>query len=298
MTHVFTRLAAAASLLAMAAPLACAGQPDGEKPVPLKVMSFNIRYGSADDGGNSWPNRQHVVVNTVKEYEPAIVGLQEALQFQVMHMASEMPEYSWFGIGRSRNGGGEMTAVLYRWREVTPLHVGHFWLSPAPDEPGSRGWDAALERMVTWAEFFHIDTGRRFYCFNTHFDHRGEVARNESAALLARKVEEIAGSMPAVITGDFNAAGGASDPWNTAIESGLQDAWVEASETIGPTQTFSGFRAPRGEDGRRIDWILFRGPFSVERCETVLYNEDGRYPSDHYPIYAEMTILAREGEAP
>ena len=172
----------------------------------LKVMSFNIRYGTARDGDNHWDNRHELVIQTIKHDSPDLLGTQETLKFQADYLRKNLPDYAWFGRGRDASPDkGEQCAVFYRKSRFEKLAEGHFWLSPEPDKPGSRGWDAALPRMVTWVKLRDRQSGQSLFWFNTHFDHRGANARLESARLLARKVKELAGGEYFVVTGDFNA---------------------------------------------------------------------------------------------
>ena len=256
----------------------------------LRVMSFNIRYGSADDGENRWELRKDLVAETVKTYAPVLVGLQECLEFQAEYLVAQLPEYRWFGVGREADGSGERMAVLYRADILNPLETGNLWLCETPDVPGSSSWNSACNRMVTWGKFYRHDDRKMVYFFNTHFDHRSEEARRGAAHVLSEQIERIAGDGPVIVTGDFNAAAESSVPWKTITEAGFTDTWLSAANHAGPSVTWSGFKAPEDRADRRIDWILTRGSLSARRCETVTFNRDGRYPSDHFPVFAEITF--------
>jgi endonuclease/exonuclease/phosphatase family metal-dependent hydrolase len=260
------------------------------EPLELTVMSFNIRYGLANDGDNSWVKRCDLVVDTIKNHDPDILGLQECLGFQAAYLDEHLPAYTFVGLGREKDGGGEMTAIFYKPKELLPLRSGHVWLSERPDVPGSVSWDSSLTRMATWIQFRHWPTGTTFVAANTHFDHRGRDARHESAKLLSGYLKDAAGELPVVLTGDFNAMGGESAPWKAFDDAGYADAWEAAGKQLGPVTTWSGFEAPREGSERRIDWILTHGPVSVETCETVTDNENGRYPSDHFPVVARIQL--------
>lgn len=258
--------------------------------VDLTAMSFNIRYGTANDGDNSWPKRSDTVVNAITSHDPDIVGLQECLRFQAEYIVDHAPDYRWFGIGREKDGEGEYCAVLYKYKRMVPVESGHFWLSETPDVPGSRSWDSAITRMATWVRYYLPKEDRFFYHVNTHFDHRGDVARAASAVVITERMKTFNEDYPVIITGDFNATAEKSDPYNRMIEAGLQDAWTAAKETRGPRTTFGGFEPIEEDRGRRIDWIFTRGDVDVSYCETSTYNEDGRYPSDHLPVVAGLTL--------
>lgn len=258
--------------------------------LPLKVMAFNVRYGTADDGENSWQHRKDILVDTIDEYDPDVIGMQECLKFQADYIAEKLPRYQWLGIGRDKDGGGERVAVLYDVRKLVPINTGHFWLSETPDQPGSKSWDSSLPRITTWVKFYAHEQDRFFYFFNTHFDHRGEDARLQSAKLMTKRITGLAGDTPVVVTGDFNTAAERTEPWGLFTNAEFRDAWLAAEDQKGPAYTFGGWRPIREDVDRRIDWILTRGPVEVALGETVTYNEKGRFPSDHLPVYAELTI--------
>jgi len=282
----------AITLGGFAANTACAQRSGGE--IPLGLMTFNVRYATAPDGDNAWEFRKELMVETIEMYDPDILGLQECLDIQAYYLDEQMPQYRWFGIGRDRDGGGEMVSIFYKPDVVTPVKTGTFWLSETPEVPASRSWDAAITRIVTWIRFFHPQSGRFFTVYNTHYDHRGEEARANSSRLLAERISQLPENEPVIAMGDFNAKAGDSEPWQVLIDTGLRDTWITAKETIGPPVTFSRFTHPREGLDSRIDWILYRGRADVEVSETVLHNDDGRYPSDHYPVFARLTFRAEE----
>ena len=257
--------------------------------IDLKVMSFNIRYGTANDSFNSWEYRRDKVINCIKEYSPDIIGTQETLKFQADYINEKIPEYESFGLGRVNNGTGERMEIFYNPKVLSPIQTGHFWLSTAPNTPATKDWDSSLPRMASWAKFWHIESKKYLFYLNTHFDHRGAEARKQASRVITEQVNLLAGDLPVIITGDFNAKGGDSEPW-AELDKEFDDTWVTAKEQIGPPYTFGGFKPPVPDVERRIDWIFYRGSFEIKKCETVLYNENGKYPSDHLPVYAEITI--------
>lgn len=256
----------------------------------LKVMSFNVRYGTALDGENAWPRRKDILVNAIREYAPDVCGLQECLVFQAEYIVEQLPEYRWYGIDRDVTGRGEMTAVLYRHETLYPIESGNFWISETPDAPASKSWDSSLPRITTWMYYYHPETAVRFHVYNTHLDHRGAEARARGVEIMAAHAARLPDTWPVIMMGDFNARAEQSRPYEIAMEHGYRDAWVEADTQVGPPVTWSAFAPPEPDTDRRIDWILYRGPVRALHCETVLYNEDGRYPSDHYPVFATLHI--------
>lgn len=261
------------------------GAPEVE---PLEVMSYNVRYGSADDGPDAWDHRKDQLVALIRDHDPDVIGTQECLDFQAAYVAAELPAYAWLGQGRQEDGTGEMTAILYKKSELIPLESGHLWLSETPDLPGSKSWDSSLPRIASWVKFYRRASGQVFYFYNTHFDHKGAIARVESARLLAARIQERHREDFVVLTGDFNAPGGASDPWKALTEFGLVDTWDSADERLGEANTWNGFKAPEPGQARRIDWILTTPGAHVERCEIDDRHASGRFPSDHMPVIARI----------
>ncbi len=266
-------------------------------PTPLDVMTFNIRTSNGQDGEDSWPFRKALVVDTIRWLAPDVLGVQEALVDQVEYLDEELPDYRWLGIDRGLNGGqglSEFTPIFYRHDELSPIESGNFWLNSAPDTPPEitdwRGRRRRVGRIVTWARFHHLATGRQIYVFNTHLTLRQGDRQLESASLIADRVAALPADSPVIVTGDFNAPAGQSDTWRTATKGGLQDAWLLAAERRGPEFTRGDFGPPQDWDLGRIDWILVGGPIRVLSAETVLHNHHGRYPSDHYPVAARLEI--------
>lgn len=258
--------------------------------VTVGVMSFNIRYGTADDGPNHWDKRKEIVAATIEQYDPDIVGTQECLEFQAEYLVEKLPQYRWFGVGREISCAGEHMAVLYKPKVLAPIESGNFWLSETPEMVGSSSWDSACNRMVTWAKFYHLESKQFFYYFNTHFDHKSEPARQGAAKVLRERIAALPDGVAVVVTGDFNSVAGASEAYSILTGDLLSDCWETAKETSGPPVTWSAFAAPQPDTNRRIDWILTRGPVTTLVCETVTFNQRGRFPSDHFPVYAKLAI--------
>lgn len=255
----------------------------------LRVMSFNVRYPAKEDGSNRWELRQDTLVRAIRQKNPDVMGTQELFYIQGQYIVDNLPGYEWFGNSRRGNREDEHMGVFYRRSKLRVIESGNFWLSETPEIAGSRGWDATLPRMVTWALFEIKASGTRFYFYNTHFHHtaEGAPARLNSAKLIADRLGRLPKDAPFILTGDFNSAAPDSEPYKV-LTGQLRDARITAARKIGPDATTSGFRGDTS--GRRIDWILYRGPLAVLEAETVNYNEDGRYPSDHFPVLAVFEI--------
>lgn len=261
-----------------------------EDPVSIDVMTFNIRTAAGRDGKNAWPNRKELVAETIARSSPQVVGLQEALNEQLEFLQSRLPDYRWLGIDRGLNGGrglSEATPIFYRYRELSPIESGTFWLSDTPERP-SRG--RRPSRIVTWARFHHLETGHQIFVFNTHFSLRQGERQLRGAKLINERIASLPPGSAVIAMGDFNSVAERSETWEAATADGLQDAWVIADERRGPGITANGFGPPpEGWEGR-IDWILVGGPISVSSVETIVHSDDDRYPSDHYPVLARIKI--------
>lgn len=259
----------------------------------VRLMSFNIRYGTAPDGLNHWDRRKDFLVDTIRAFAPDLLGTQETLGFQRDFLAKQLAEFDQLGVGRDDGReAGEMMALFYRRDRFEKLEGGHFWLSETPDTIGSKSWDSSLPRMVTWVRL--CDRKRPdatpLVFFNTHFDHRSPTARLESARLLRRRIASLAKDGPFLLTGDFN-TGEASPPY-LALFGGERDQPSPIIDSFRATHpdraansegTFSSFQAD-ALSGPRIDWIGVSRDWEVVSSAIDRTARDGRTPSDHFPV--------------
>lgn len=255
---------------------------------PLRVMSYNIRYATPKDGRNAWTHRKEAVANLIRFYQPGLLGLQEVLYEQLTYLEGQLGGYERIGVGRDDGErGGEFSPIFYAQAQFELLDQGTFWLSDTPGKP-SVGWDAALERIATWGQFRHRSRGDTLFFLNTHFDHRGEQARTQSARLLRKKIGELASGYPVLVSGDFN-ADPTSVPYQVLTEGPLRDA-MTLSEVppVGPEQSFSGFAVTDSLPGERIDYIFVSPDVRVDRHAIVASFRNGYFPSDHLPVFAEV----------
>lgn len=290
--------------VACVAGVALAAEP-GPDACPVRVMSFNIRYGTADDGDNAWPRRRDAVIGVIREFDPDLLGMQEVLAFQRDELAAALP--GWAAVAAGRDDGldaGEMTPVLYRTARFEQLAAGHLWLSDTPDAAGSRGWDAALPRIATWVRLRDRSDpgGRAVLVLNTHFDHRGQEARLRSAALLRERLRDLGRDCRVVLTGDFNAAEG-SEPYRELFTARqdhagtLVDTLRAARPQPGPAEgTFNRFD-PAATTGPRIDWIGCSADWEVRLAGIDRTTRDGRTPSDHWPVTAVLRAARPDAAA-
>ena len=262
-----------------------------EQTAQLRVMTYNLRYASTKPP-NAWLVRRPVARQLIHHEAPDLIGTQEGLYRQLKDLSNDLPGYDWVGLGRDGGSRGEFMAVFFLRERFEPLAFDHFWLSDTPEVVGSATWGHTNRRMVTWVHFLDRKTERRFYLLNTHFDHRVQLARQKSAGLLLERMESLKTREPIIVTGDFNAAAGDSTAYSLLTESGsLRDAWIDAPKKGPEFGTFHGYRTPR-PGGRRIDWILYRGAVTCRAARVITFAVDGQYPSDHFPVLAELILTA------
>lgn len=258
----------------------------------LNVMTFNIRLNVASDSLNAWPYRKDKVASQILFHEVQLLGVQEALHEQMMDLKERLPRHKYAGVGRDDGKTkGEYSAIFYDTARLQLLQSATFWLSETPGVPGSKSWDAAITRIVTWCKFRDRKTKKQFFAFNTHFDHIGKVARRESAKLLKQKVQEIAGNNPVIIMGDFNARP-ADEPIRVLLDNNdphrfLDSKELSAAPHYGPTGTFNAFRS-RETDDEPIDYIFLKGKWKVLQHASISQTWGGRFASDHFAVFAKM----------
>lgn len=258
----------------------------------LRVMSFNIRYNNTSDGVNAWPHRKDLAASVFNDNNVDFAGLQEALKGQIEDLQERLPNYAWIGVGRDDGKEkGEYAPIFYRKDRFTVVDSGTFWLSKTPEVVASKDWDAALTRIATWARFKEIKTGKEIMFVNTHFDHVGEIARQESAKVIAAKMTELANGLPTLLTGDFN----------TPLDSkGIQTILALKSPKLYNTQTqsktlhfggeasFTGFKESAPQP--YIDFVFATKQFKVQKHGFITLKKDGVYVSDHWPVWTELTF--------
>jgi len=272
-------------LLSLAVMLICGGCGSREKDVEIKYISYNIRYANASDGDNAWDIRKPATKEMIEREQPDVFGLQEALIGQLQYIDSNFPQYSRVGVGRDDGKeDGEFMAVYYRNDKFKLLENGNFWLSETPDQC-SMGWDAACKRIVTWAKLKDLDSKKVFYVFNTHLDHVGEVAREQSILLIVKKIDEIVkkDKAPVFLSGDFNS--NVSSPIFDPLKNIMKDsrAILPESEWI-PTYNSFG----NGGDSM-IDYIFYKNA-EVQDFKTLNGDYGKPYISDHYPVMATFKM--------
>lgn len=260
----------------------------------LNVMSFNVRYDNPWDSLNNWQYRKDRVANAILFYDADIAGTQEVLHNQLLDLKERLTGYEVLGVGREDGKEkGEYSALWYKADRFTVSDNGCFWISENPEAVGVKGWDAACERIATWAKLEDKLSGKRIFVLNTHLDHEGVVARREGVTLLLDKVSELSDGLPVIVTGDFNSAPtsdvirhvtDASDPKH------LTDARTVSPIVYGPDWSFHNFgRVPMSER-TRIDYVLIKGSIEVLRYGVLAEQDGDEFLSDHAPVMTELRI--------
>ena len=265
------------------------GAAPSTPPGSLKVMSFNIRYGTANDGDNHWDRRKDFLVDVIRAEAPDVIGVQEALHGQLAYILQGLPDYAMVGVGRDDGvRAGEYSSILYRRAALTVNRSDTFWFSDTPERVASRSWGNNITRICTWAQFTTPD-GRPLYVYNAHLDHQSQPSRERSAALLRAKISARDPKAPVIVTGDFNA--GEKNPAVAAMLEGgdLRDTFRVKQPDASPVGTFTGFK--HGQiTGEKIDYVFASNEWDVVDAQIVRTSRDNRYRYDHFPVTATLRL--------
>jgi endonuclease/exonuclease/phosphatase family metal-dependent hydrolase len=254
----------------------------------LVALTYNIRFDNPADGPDAWPLRRDHLAAQLRFYKPDVFGIQEGLHRQVEYLIEQLPAFQRVGGGRDDGKeAGEYSALYFRKARFGLLESGTFWLSETPDLP-SKGWDAALPRICTYAHLYDSLANKKIWVFNTHFDHIGETARLRSAELIISKIKEFnKQNEPIVLMGDFNSE--PTEPPAKLLSRALIDTRAASEEpSFGPEGTFNAFKFNEPVT-RLIDYIFINGSgMKVKQHAVLSDSRDCHYPSDHLPVLARM----------
>jgi endonuclease/exonuclease/phosphatase family metal-dependent hydrolase len=275
------------------------------KVLEVRVMSFNIRYGTANDGENHWKNRHEMVFDVLRNHRPDVVGLQEALGFQIEQIRKAVGGYGLIGVAREDGANeGEYSAILYRLDRFDVDESGTFWFSDTPEVPGSSHWGNACVRICSWARFIEKKSDRALYVFNLHLDHISQPSREKSVVLLTQRLLNRKHPDPFIVTGDFNTGennsvilylkGKAALGKSNGDEGKNPVPMVDTFRVLHPDAkdvgTFNGFKGNR--NGDKIDYIFTLPDVKVLEAKILYDYVDGRFPSDHFPVWATLRFAA------
>jgi endonuclease/exonuclease/phosphatase family metal-dependent hydrolase len=262
----------------------------------MDIMTINLRFRNSEDFENHWDNRKHLVVGLINKYAPTVIGTQEGYKDQLDDIARMVPGYAYLDSQKLVSIQRQCPTIFYRRDILTPEKAGNFWLSETPGLPDTKSWDTAFPRLVTHALFRKKETDQLFYFFNTHFDHRSAWARRESAFLLLNKIKEInPDGLPTMVVGDFNMG---PDSMEHDLLTGkieidevkgwLHNAWEKCGMPKEGAETYHGFTGvPKYA---QMDWILATSHFRFIDIQKNEENQDGKYPSDHFPVSARLVL--------
>jgi len=259
-----------------------------EEEPKLRVMTFNVRFGTAQDGEDSWPKRKDMFMDVIRDFGPDVLGTQEGLRFQIDEMAEEFPDLVAIGGGRDEEGSNEYSSILVDRNRFDVTHAETFWLSDTPDEPASTSWGNQLPRICVMVRLLDKKTGERFLVANTHWDHQSQEAREKGATLMVERIKESRrGDEPVIVMGDFN-AGEENPAYLTLLEMNLRDSFRDVHPDAEEVGTFHAFRGRT--TGQKIDGILVTDNWETLDANIDHTNRDGRYPSDHFPVTAVLRL--------
>ena len=252
----------------------------------LNIMTYNIRLDVEDDGFNQWDNRKKGLVSLIKEKNPDILGIQEGLPNQIKYLSEQLDEYSMIGEGRNGGNYGEYSAIYYKNKKLKLEKDETFWLSETPGKP-STGWDAALNRIATVGVFIVMKTNKKLVVYNSHFDHIGKVARENSVNVILNHIKENNYLKNAIVVmGDFNAA--PIDAPIKLLSKNLDDSFNQFTQEK-PFGTFNGFEL-NSILINRIDYIFTKNLHVYEYEHIYKKLPNGLWPSDHLPVFISVEI--------
>ncbi|MDA8125206.1 MAG: endonuclease/exonuclease/phosphatase family protein [Deltaproteobacteria bacterium] len=270
-------------------------------------MSFNIRNGASRDGKNHWTFRRHRVRELLNHYRPDVLGLQEALDFQIAEIHTILPGYGKVGIGNKGGSRGLHSVIFYDATRFHPSEEGTFWFSDTPQVPGSRGWGNVIPRTCTWVRLIEKDSGLAFYFYNVHLDHLSQRSRKNSVVFLTRFIHGRAHRDPFVLTGDFNAREKSAP---IGYLKGQRPLRIRAKGSLpNPEPLLDTFRA-RYPDVRhvatyhgfgrflfrlRLDYIFVPPSARIREAKIIQLHWGACYPSDHYPLFSQIDLPAGSG---
>lgn len=266
------------------------------EPGVVKAMTFNIRVDTFLDGFNRWNNRKERVIEMLASNEPDVIGLQEALDFQVEDVVRAMPQYMVYAVGRNDGVKGESCAIFYRKDRFKLVDSGTFWFSDTPQEPGSKDWGNLPPRICSWVYLVEKGTKKGFYAYNVHLDNMSQNSRRKSTQLLAKEIAARKMPSPFIVMGDFN-----MDLNNSAMRylqniSGkspypkMIDSWQSVHGDKSGTGTGTRHSIIDGLSGPRIDHIPISENARALEVSIDQRQIDGRYPSDHFPVIAKILL--------
>jgi len=254
----------------------------------MRILTCNVRYSAAKDGENHWNLRKELCLAVVRQQAADLICCQEMSAEQQQAFAAGLPGYAWFGMVDKPENDTPVDSIFYRRERFRTISAGGYWLSETPHIPGSRSWESSVVRLCNWLYLEDGASGRKFRLANTHLDHISQPARENQMRLILEDSAAYDADFPQIITGDLNC-----NASNAVIAAVLKAGWVDTYQAVhgilDPGNTFHGFQGPAttSQDGK-IDWIFVRGALKTSSAEIITTHDQGRYPSDHYFVSADV----------
>ena len=260
-------------------------EPHSHTPSALSIFSLNVRFGLADDGPNSWNHRRKLFPELLARWPADFYAFQEVNAFQAEAIDAILKGYSRIG-QRSPAPSFWQNNVIYAHPRWQCLRAEHFYLSPTPDIP-SRYRNSRWPRQCTMG--LYQSDRHQLVCANTHFDFAPDV-QTQSAELIMQRLASFPSRPATLLAGDFNASPKApcrevfirqpaDEESDDTARWPFQDAFA-SNQSV----THRGFSGK--SEGEPIDWILFTRPLALTRSLIIEETVNGRYPSDHFPLWA------------
>jgi endonuclease/exonuclease/phosphatase family metal-dependent hydrolase len=256
----------------------------------VRILTCNVRTSRAKDGDNDWLNRKDVCIDVIRAQNPDIICCQEVTDDQFADLGEGLPDFQSFGMADEPASANPVNAIFYRRGMFRHISSGGYWLSQTPHVPGSSSWESRCVRLCNWLRLVEVSSGRELRVANTHLDHISQEARVNQARLINDEAAAYEPAYPQILTGDMNCT---CD--NPAIASFLSAGWIDTYAavhgTANPGNTFHGFLGTGFIlEWGKIDWILVRGSLHIDGAAIINSSINGRYPSDHYFLSADVSM--------
>lgn len=256
----------------------------------MRILSCNVRYSGAKDGDNIWANRKQLCIDVIRTQNPDIVCCQEVEADQLSDLNEGLPGFEWSGMVDDPHALSPVNAIFYRRDQFRRISTGGYWLSETPHICGSRSWKSDCVRLCNWMRLADVTSGKDFRVVNTHLDHVSQPAREQQARLINEDAASYPGDYPQILTGDMN-SNAANPVLLSYVGVGWKDTYTAVHGAANPGNTIHRFLGPAytGNNGK-IDWILVRGDVRTRDAAIIRTSANGRYPSDHYFISADILL--------
>ncbi|WP_215222727.1 endonuclease/exonuclease/phosphatase family protein [Echinicola shivajiensis] len=262
-----------------------------------KFISANIRVDLPRDtvSGNGWESRKDIVFEVLGNELPDIICFQEVLKNQQVDLENYFSQYDAFGfygpeMDNHNNGyyGIAKNPIFYLRDRYELVGAGTYWLSDKPHLGGSKSWGTARARHVNWVRLKDKNSGKEFRVVNTHLDHISQLARDHQITMIMEECSQYKDDFTQILTGDFN-----QDAKSIGIKTIKRYGWEDSYESVNGLMdagyTVHGFKgAGLDKKSGKVDFVFFKGEGSVKSASVIKKEKNGKYPSDHFFVSAEL----------